>query len=57
MPAVSCISKQIDLQAFFVITAALLCQRVIVNKHKSAAAQYKCSYYLVPPQSILAKQM
>ena len=30
-PAVSCTPKQIDLQAFFVTTAALLCQRVVVN--------------------------
>ena len=32
VPAVSCTPKQIDLQAFFVTTAALLCQRVVVNK-------------------------
>ena len=38
-PAVSCTPKQIDLQAFFVTTAALLCQCVIGCK--SAAAQYK----------------
>ena len=31
-PAVSYTPKQIDLQAFFVTTAALLCQRVVVNK-------------------------
>ena len=31
-PAVSCTPKQIDLQPPFVITAALLCQRIIVNK-------------------------
>ena len=31
-PAVSCTPKQIDLQAFFVTAAALLCQRVVVNK-------------------------
>ena len=31
-PAVSCTPKQIDLQQFFVTTAALLCQRVVVNK-------------------------
>ena len=50
----SCTTKQIDLQAFFVTTAALLCQHVIVkNRCKSAAAQYKCCYYLAPPQSIL----
>ena len=30
--AVSCTPKQIDLQAFFVITAALLCQCAIINK-------------------------
>ena len=30
--AVSCTPKQIDLQVFFVITAALLCQCAIVNK-------------------------
>ena len=28
----SCTPKQIDLQSFFITTAALLCQRVIVNK-------------------------
>ena len=32
MPAVSYTPKQIDLQAFFVTTAALLCQYVVVNK-------------------------
>ena len=32
VPAVSCTPKQIDLQAFFVTTTVLLCQRVIVNK-------------------------
>ena len=37
-PAVSCTPKQIDLHAFFVTTAALLCQGVVVNK---AAVQYK----------------
>ena len=43
MPAVSCIPKQIDLQAFFVTTAALLCQCVLLTSGcKSAAAQYKC---------------
>ena len=31
-PAEFCKPKQIDLQAFFVATAALLCQHVIVNK-------------------------
>ena len=31
-PAVPCTPKQIDLQAFFVTTAALLCQRVNDNK-------------------------
>ena len=50
----SCTPKQIDLQVFFVTTAALLCQRV---RFKSAAAQYKRHYYLMPPQSILAKPM
>ena len=29
---VICTPKQIDLQALFVTTAALLCQRVVVNK-------------------------
>ena len=32
VPAVSCTPKQKDLQALFVTTAALLCQRAIVNK-------------------------
>ena len=31
-PAVSCTFKQINLQVLFVVIAALLCQRVIVNK-------------------------
>ena len=53
----SCTPKQIDLQAFFVTTAALLCQRVVTSGFKSAAAQYKRRYYLAPPQSILAKPM
>ena len=54
----SCTHKQIDLQAFFVTTSALLCQHVIVNKRcKLAAAQYKRLYYLVPPHSILTKQI
>ena len=53
-PAVSYTPKQIDLQAFFVITAVLLCQHAI--RCKLATVQYKCCYYLVPPQSILIKQ-
>ena len=32
VPAVFCKPKQIDLQVFFVATAALLCEHVIVNK-------------------------
>ena len=52
----SCTPKEIDLQAFFVTTASLLCQRVVVNK-QSGAAQYKRRYHLAPPQSILTKQM
>ena len=56
--AVSCTQTQIDLQALFVTTAALLCQRVVINKRcKSAAAQYKRRYYLAPTQSIITKQM
>ena len=31
-PAVSCTLNQIDLQEFFVTTAAFLCQRVVANK-------------------------
>ena len=31
-PAVFCKPKQIDLKVLFAATAALLCQRVIVNK-------------------------
>ena len=53
----SCTPKQIDIQAFFVTTATLLCQRIIVTKRKWAAAQYKRGYYLVPLQSILTKQI
>ena len=40
--AMSCTPKQIDLQAFFVTTAALSCQCVTVNK--SEIAQYKHRY-------------
>ena len=54
----SCTPKQIDLQAFFVTTAALLCQRVVVkSQYKSVSAQCKRHYHLAPLQSILTKQM
>ena len=54
----SCTPKQIDLQAFFVTTVALLCQLLLLTSQcKLAAAQYKGHYYLVPPQSILTKQI
>ena len=49
--AVSCTPKQIDLQAFFITTAALLCQRVIVVQYKRPL------FDLAPPQSILTKQI
>ena len=54
----SCTPKQIDLQAFFVTTATLLCQRVIVNKDVNRQLHNKnACYYLAPPQSILTKQI
>ena len=43
----SCTPKQIDLQAFFVTTATLLCQRVLlISRCKSAAVQYNTSVLL-----------
>ena len=56
-PAVSCTPKQIDLQAVFLLQLPY-CVSVLLltSRCKSAAAQYK-HYYLVPPQSILTKQM
>ena len=39
VPAVFCKPKQIDLQAFFVTAAALLCQ--LTSRCKLAVAQYK----------------
>ena len=52
--AVSCTPKQIDLHALFITTAALLCQRVIVN---NGSCTIQTRYYLAPPQSILTKQI
>ena len=61
--------NRFNLICVFVTTTALLCQRVIVNKQmkmgtctmqtsrcKSAPAQYKRYYYLVPPPSLSRKQ-
>ena len=59
-PAVSCTPKQIDLQAFLLLQLPY-CGNVfnllLTSRCKSAAAQYKCCYYLVPPPSILTKQI
>ena len=52
----SCIPKQMDLQAFFVTTAALLCQRVVADVNQQLH-NTNTHYYLVPPQSILTKQI
>ena len=41
--AVSCTPKQIDLQAFFVTTAALSSVLLLTSGCKLTAAQYKCS--------------
>ena len=43
VPAVSCTPKQIDLLPYCVSVLLL------------TSAQYKCCYYLAPPQSILTK--
>ena len=58
MPAMSCTPKQIDLQAFLLLQLPY-CVSVLLltSRCKSAAAQYKGCYYLVPPQSILTKQI
>ena len=55
VPAVSCTPKQIDLQAFSLLQLPY-CVSVLmlISGCELAAAQYKCHYYLVPPQSILA---
>ena len=49
-----CSPKQKDLQAFLQLFVSML---LLSSGCKSAAAQYKCYYYLVPPQSILTKQI
>ena len=57
-PAVSCAPKHIDLQAFLLILLPYCVSVLLLTSGcKSAAAQYKCNYYLVPPQSILTKQI
>ena len=53
----SCTPKQIDLQAFFVTTAALLCQCVIVTSDVNLQLHNANALLLVPPQNILTKQM
>ena len=48
-PAVSCISKQIDLQAFWLLQLPYFVSVLLLTSRcKSAAAQYKHRYYLVP---------
>ena len=58
VPAVSCTPKQIDLQAFLLLQLPY-CVSVLLltSRCKLAATQYKCRYYLAPPQSILTKQI
>ena len=50
--------KQIDLQAFLLLQLPYcVIMLLLTSGCKSAAAQYKRCYHLVPPQSILTKQM
>ena len=49
--------KQIDLQEFLLLQLTYCVSLLLSSRCKSAAAQYKCHYYLVPPQSILIKQI
>ena len=58
VPAVSCTPKQIDLQVFLLLQLPYCVSMLLLTSGcKSAAVQYKCRYYLVPPQSILTKQI
>ena len=50
--------KQIDLQAFLLLQLPYYVSMLLLTSGcKLSAAQYKHHYYLVPPQSILTKQM
>ena len=57
-PAVSCTPKQINLQAFLLLQLPYCVSMLLLTSGcKLVAAQYKCCYYLAPPQSILTKQI
>ena len=50
--------KQIDLQVILLLQLPYCVRMLLLTSGcKSAAAQYKCHYYLAPPQSILTKQI
>ena len=50
--------KQIDLQVFLLLQLPYCVSVLLLTSGcKLAAAQYKCRYYFVPPQSILTKQI
>ena len=54
----SCTPKQIDLQAILLLQLPYCVRMLLLTSGcKSEAAQYKRRYYLVPPQSILTKQI
>ena len=54
----SCTPKQIDLQAILLLQLPYCVSMLLLTSGcKSAATQYKHSYYLAPPSSILTKQI
>ena len=58
VPAAPCTPKQIDLQVLLLLQLPYCVSVLLLTSGcKSAAAQYKCRYFLVPPQGILTKQI
>ena len=54
----SCTPKQIDLQAILLLQLPYSVNILLLTSGcKSAPAQYKCLYYLAPPQTLLRKQI
>ena len=54
----SCTPKQIHLQAFLLLQLPYCVSMLLLTSGcKSAPAQYKRRYYLVPPQTLLRKQI
>ena len=54
----SCTPKQMDLQAILLLQLPYCVSVLLLTSGcKSTAAQYKHRYYLVPPPSILTKQI